>query len=472
MVDRYSKIVSFILLLTDLLLLNLAFLLASYTRFGNFLDVYYYRDSITDKYIGLIVVFNIVWLLVSSILRIYELYRVLSFENVTINLVKSAVLHLLFIAIILVSLKESQFMSRQFIFYTYLYFGVMLILFRLAFLTFLRRVRSKGINNRNAVVIGAGPVGMEVREFLLKKTEFGFNFLGFFDDNGYGTDHPDLVLGKIDDLEDYIKDHQIQEIFCALPLARTEKIRDLISLADNNMIRFKIVPDFRGFYNRKVSLDFYDDVPVLLRRSEPLENLFASFTKRAFDILFSAFVILFILSWLTPLIALLIKLDSKGPVFFSQKRSGKINEEFWCWKFRTMTVNNDQDQDEVQATKGDMRVTKLGAFLRRTSVDELPQFFNVLIGNMSVVGPRPHMLKHTEEYSKLIDKFMARHFIKPGITGLAQVRGYRGETKETDQMYRRARTDVWYIENWSFLLDIKIIYLTILNGIRGDKMAY
>ncbi|MBN4072118.1 undecaprenyl-phosphate glucose phosphotransferase [Flavobacteriales bacterium AH-315-E23] len=470
MVDRYSKIVSFMLRFTDLLLLNLAFLLASYTRFGNFLDVYYYYDSITDKYIFLIVIFNIVWVLVSSMLRIYQLYRVVSFEKVTINLVKSAVLHLLIIAIILVSLKEAQYMSRQFIFYTYVYFGIMLVIFRLSFLMFLRRVRATGVNNRNAVIVGAGPVGMGMREFLVKKTDFGFNFLGFFDDNGHETEQPDMVLGKVDDLKDYIKENRVEEIFCALPLAQTEKIRGLISLADNNLIRFKIVPDFRGFYNRKVSLDFYEDIPVLLRRAEPLENLFASFIKRSFDILFSAFVIIFILSWLTPILAVLIKLDSKGPVFFSQKRSGKVNEEFWCWKFRTMRVNG--VQDEVQATKGDSRVTKLGAFLRGSSLDELPQFFNVIIGNMSVVGPRPHMLKHTEEYSKLIDKFMARHFIKPGITGLAQVRGYRGETKETDQMYRRARTDVWYIENWSFLLDIKIIYLTVVNGIKGDKMAY
>lgn len=470
MVDRYSKIVSFILRLVDLLLLNIAFLCASYTRFGNFFDVYSRHDLITDKYIFLIVIFNIVWILVSSMLNIYELYRVLSFEKVTINLVKAAVLHLLLIAIILVSLKEAQFMSRQFIFYSYVYFGFMLIIFRLAFLMLLRKMRASGINNRNAVIVGAGPVGIEVRDFLLKKSDFGFNFLGFFDDNGNDEEKPDNILGKVEDLKEYVKEHRVEEIFCALPLAQTEKIRNLISLADNHLIRFKIVPDFRGFYNRKVSLDFYEDVPILLRRSEPLENLFASFGKRTFDIVFSTFVILFILSWLTPIIAIIIKLDSKGPVFFSQKRSGKINREFWCWKFRSMTVNS--AQDDVQATKGDARVTKIGAVLRRTSLDELPQFFNVLIGNMSVVGPRPHMLKHTEEYSKLIDKFMARHFIKPGITGLAQVRGYRGETKNTDQMYRRARTDVWYIENWSFLLDIKIIYLTVINGVKGDKMAY
>jgi exopolysaccharide biosynthesis polyprenyl glycosylphosphotransferase len=236
------------------------------------------------------------------------------------------------------------------------------------------------------------------------------------------------------------------------------------------MIRFKIVPDFSGFYHRRVALEFYEDLPVLLRRPEPLQNVFNSFVKRSFDILFSLFVILFILSWLTPIMAMLIKLSSKGPVFFTQKRSGKVNQEFWCWKFRTMAVN--EDADSASATKNDKRVTRIGKILRQTSLDELPQFYNVLLGNMSVVGPRPHMLKHTKEYAKIVDKFMVRQFVTPGITGLAQVRGYRGEIKDSELMYRRVRTDVWYIENWSFLLDIQIIFKTVQLGFRGDKMAF
>ncbi|MBL4658379.1 MAG: exopolysaccharide biosynthesis polyprenyl glycosylphosphotransferase, partial [Flavobacteriales bacterium] len=273
-----------------------------------------------------------------------------------------------------------------------------------------------------------------------------------------------------DDLEEYAKRNKVEEIFCAIPLAATEKIRKLIRFADNNMIRFKIVPDFSGFYNRNVSLEFYEDLPILLRRSEPLENAFNSFIKRSFDILFSMFVIMFILSWITPMLAILIKWSSKGPIFFTQKRSGKVNQEFWCWKFRTMEVN--VDADKLSASKNDPRITKIGKFLRHTSLDELPQFYNVLLGNMSVVGPRPHMLKHTEEYAKIVDRFMVRHFVTPGITGLAQVRGYRGEIKDSELMYRRIRTDVWYIENWSFLLDIQIIFKTIQLGFKGDKMAF
>jgi len=192
--------------------------------------------------------------------------------------------------------------------------------------------------------------------------------------------------------------------------------------------------------------------------------------KRAFDILFSLSIIVFVLCWLTPIIALLIKLDSRGPVFFKQLRSGRDNKPFYCYKFRSMVVNNDADQK--QAVKGDARVTRLGAFLRKSSIDELPQFFNVLMGDMSVVGPRPHMLKHTQDYSSLVDHYMVRHFLTPGITGWAQVNGFRGEIKEPSSLFKRIEADIWYLENWSFILDLKIVFLTIWQSMRRNENAY
>jgi exopolysaccharide biosynthesis polyprenyl glycosylphosphotransferase len=205
-------------------------------------------------------------------------------------------------------------------------------------------------------------------------------------------------------------------------------------------------------------------------RAEPLENLLNRAIKRCFDIVFSVFIILFVFSWLFPILAILIKLESRGPVFFTQVRSGHNNNPFKCYKFRSMYVNG--DADKRQATRNDSRVTKIGAFIRRTSLDELPQFFNVLIGNMSVVGPRPHMLNHTQEYSELIDMFMVRHFLKPGITGQAQVKGFRGETKTVEDMNQRVEADLWYLENWSFLLDLKIIFLTVRNSLVGEENAF
>ncbi len=194
-----------------------------------------------------------------------------------------------------------------------------------------------------------------------------------------------------------------------------------------------------------------------------------SFFKRLFDVIFSLFIIVFI-SWLFPILALVIKLESEGPVFFVQLRTGRNNKHFKCYKFRSMLLNN--DADKKQATRHDHRITKTGAFLRKTSLDELPQFFNVLIGNMSIVGPRPHMISHTDEYSQLTDKFKVRHSLKPGITGWAQICGLRGEVVNNEAMLRRVDADVWYLKNWSFLLDIKIIFLTFWITLKGDKNAY
>lgn len=191
--------------------------------------------------------------------------------------------------------------------------------------------------------------------------------------------------------------------------------------------------------------------------------------KRLFDFVFSSVILLLSPLWLLP-IAICVKLSSPGPVLFKQKRTGFMGREFNCLKFRTMRVNN--ESDKLQATKGDPRITRIGEFLRKTSLDELPQFINVFKGEMSVVGPRPHMLKHTKDYSAIIDKYMVRHFIKPGLTGWAQVNGYRGETKELWQMEKRVEYDVWYIENWNFMLDMKIIFLTLIGIFKGDKNAF
>jgi putative colanic acid biosynthesis UDP-glucose lipid carrier transferase len=230
------------------------------------------------------------------------------------------------------------------------------------------------------------------------------------------------------------------------------------------------VPDLKLFVNRALHFNYLEDIPILSLRPEPLQDVAGQIKKRLFDIVFSLLVILLLLSWLVPILAILITLDSKGPVFFVQTRSGKNNRPFRCYKFRSLHVNNDADSRQV--TKNDNRFTRLGRFLRRTNIDELPQFFNTLFGSMSVVGPRPHMLKHTELYSGLLNEYMVRHFIKPGITGWAQVNGFRGETKTVTHMQKRVEHDIWYMENWSLWLDFKIIILTAFNAIKGEKNAF
>jgi putative colanic acid biosynthesis UDP-glucose lipid carrier transferase len=213
-----------------------------------------------------------------------------------------------------------------------------------------------------------------------------------------------------------------------------------------------------------------EEIPVISMRTEPLLKFGNQVEKRIFDLVVSTIFLITIFPLLLIFLGLGIKLTSKGPIFFKQKRTGENGTDFYCYKFRTMCVN--QDADSKQATKDDSRVTKIGAFMRKTNLDEMPQFFNVFIGNMSIVGPRPHMLKHTEMYSKLIDQYMIRHFAKPGITGWAQVTGFRGETQRLEEMEGRVKRDVWYIENWSFSLDVRIIFMTVFNMFRGDKNAY
>jgi putative colanic acid biosynthesis UDP-glucose lipid carrier transferase len=211
-------------------------------------------------------------------------------------------------------------------------------------------------------------------------------------------------------------------------------------------------------------------MPVLSARTEPLEIKINQVLKRISDILISLFIIIFLFSWVLPLMAILIKINSKGPVFFRQLRSGKNNEPFYCIKFRSMVLND--EADSRQATKNDLRITKIGAFMRRNSIDELPQFINVLVGDMSVVGPRPHMLQHTAAYAALIDQFMVRHFVLPGITGWAQIKGFRGETSDHKAMRERVEADIWYLENWSLFLDLKILFLTAWHVIIGSKNAH
>lgn len=344
---------------------------------------------------------------------------------------------------------------------------------RIGFRFLLKSYRRRGGNTRNIIILGAGRVANKVYNSNITNEFLGYNFMGFFDDRDpadYRV-NPQLVKGTLADVEEFVKENQVDEIICALPAGDDRKALPIMKYAENNLIRFMIVPDFMRFITRSVSLSFLDNsIPIVSLREEPLRKGYNQLLKRVFDIIVSLGFCLTIFPILFIILAPIIKYTSKGPIFFKQKRTGENGDEFYCLKFRTMEVN--ADADSVQATKGDSRVTKIGAFMRKTNLDEMPQFLNVLIGDMSIVGPRPHMLKHTEMYSQLIDKYMVRHFAKPGITGWAQVTGYRGETKELSEMEGRVRQDVWYIENWTFWLDIKIIYKTIKNMLKGEEKAY
>ncbi|MDE6279893.1 MAG: exopolysaccharide biosynthesis polyprenyl glycosylphosphotransferase, partial [Paramuribaculum sp.] len=257
--------------------------------------------------------------------------------------------------------------------------------------------------------------------------------------------------------------------FYALSGENEEALQRVIRIADDNMARFYYVPRLTRFITRGFTLTALGPMPVLASKANPLKRRANRVIKRTFDIVVSSVALIMSPLVLIP-VGIAIKISSPGPVFFRQKRTGYRGRDFECLKFRTMKVNT--TADTAQATKNDPRKTRLGNILRHTSIDELPQFWNVFKGDMSVIGPRPHMLRHTEQYSRLIDQYMMRHTVKPGITGWAQVNGYRGETRELWQMEKRVEFDMWYIEHWSLLLDMKIMFRTVYNAIVGEKNAF
>jgi len=326
-----------------------------------------------------------------------------------------------------------------------------------------RAVINKKLNFKNVVIVGFGDLGWEMRKFFRLHPEFGYRFLGYFD-----TTAQHREANSLDDLDTFCKDNQVQEIFCCLPYVDNAKVKHIVDYGLSNLIKVKLITDYRGFFSRGVHLETYDNIPVLNVAAVPLDEQYNLVIKRIFDIVFSSFVIVFFLSWLVPLIAIAIKITSRGPVFFKQARSGKGNKPFNCLKFRTMIVHQSEFR---QATMNDHRVTLVGKILRKSSLDELPQFINVLRGQMSIIGPRPHPIKLNEEFLPKIEKFMARHYIKPGITGLAQSKGFRGETSVLS-MKARVKLDRFYIENWSFLLDLKIIVATVISLVRRNHQVY
>ncbi|MDR1936886.1 MAG: undecaprenyl-phosphate glucose phosphotransferase [Tannerellaceae bacterium] len=352
----------------------------------------------------------------------------------------------------------------------YLVTVVVFSLWRVLVRVILKMYRRKGYDLKRVIIIGAGKNGMELYRVMKSELAYGFTVMGFFDDNLALKEVLPNYLGKTDEVNDYVSEYGIDEIYCTLPGTQDEKMMKLLNFAEKNMVRFYIVPEFYRNVKKSLIMEIMESIPLLSIRREPLQEAYNRALKRAFDILFSLFVLIAIYPFLYLTLGVLIKMTSRGPILFKQKRTGLYGQEFECYKFRTMKVNS--EADTTQAAKDDPRKTRLGDFLRKTNLDEFPQFLNVLAGDMSVVGPRPHMLKHTEEYSALIDKYMVRHLVKPGITGWAQVTGYRGETKTLEQMAGRVKRDVWYIENWSFFLDLKIIVVTVFNMFKGERNAY
>jgi putative colanic acid biosynthesis UDP-glucose lipid carrier transferase len=343
---------------------------------------------------------------------------------------------------------------------------IAIAIFKFMLFYFLKRHRIvSGSNLRNVIIIGHTLQAVRLRELFESRADYGYHFQGFFSDKKTGNE----IEGKIADIQSFVESHNIDDIYCSLNEISNTQLKELVAFAETNDKTIKFIPDSNEIFSKNLRIDYYEFFPLLSLQKSPFDEPMAKFSKRLFDIVFSFLVIVLLLSWLAPILALLIRMESKGAVFFKQSRAGINGDHFECYKFRSMRVNNTTDQ---LAVKNDPRVTKIGRFIRKTSIDELPQFMNVFLGDMSVVGPRPHIGVINTKYGDRIKKYVLRHRVKPGITGLAQVRGARGEINADEDMINRIKYDVFYIENWSILLDIKIIIQTVVNIFKGDEKAY
>ena len=445
---RYSKYLRPISIMFDLLVV---------TSF-----VYLFLDKSLLKVTPMLV-FSFSWIISAFITKFYEVYRFTKLIKIISYIFYQLLLFsILVFAFFGVVQNPSPGLSQTLVFLLYTFILISLFKFTLFYALQSYRLGFGG-NFRKTIIIGNDESVAELKEFFINQKELGYENRMTFKFNKPS----DLNLQEC---FDFIISRNIDEVYCSASELDESQISSLITFCENNFKILKFISKRGGLLSKKLKTDTYGLSTVQSLREMPLSNDLNTILKRTFDVIFSLFVIVFLLSWITPIIALIIKIESRGPVFFKQTRNGIKFREFTCYKFRSMIENNDADIQ--QATKNDKRVTKIGKILRKTSLDELPQFFNVLIGNMSVVGPRPHMIKENERYSKSVDKFMVRHFVKPGITGLAQVKGFRGEVETDEDIINRVKYDIYYLENWSLILDLNIVFLTTINFLTGQKKAY
>ena len=451
-------------LITEFIIINISCKFAYFLRFGE-----YGADVYEDYYISFFIVFILGWIGASLFTNSYDTQKLLGLKDFIRSLFTTLFIHIFIVTIYIVSVKAA-YLSRLYLVYTYSSALLSVITFRSVLIIAYRYYNSMTYNIRKIALVGQESTISELFNFFNSKNTTVYHFLENIPEELSISEYKQLVRETIDELKAFCISESVNEIYISLPITSDELIEELSNFADDNFIYFRIVTDFGVLKHRQINVDFFGHIPIISLRQEPLKVMFNRVMKRTFDVAFSIFIVLFVYPIVIPIIALAIKLDSDGPVFFLQPRSGKRGQIFTCYKFRTMRMNG--QANTKQATKGDHRVTRVGNFLRRTSLDELPQFINVLKGEMSVVGPRPHMIRQTDEYSQIIDKYLFRHFIMPGITGHAQINGFRGETTDPILMKKRVEYDTWYIENWSFWLDLKIVFLTTLNAFFWQENAY
>jgi putative colanic acid biosynthesis UDP-glucose lipid carrier transferase len=420
------------------------------------------REYFTVSFLVYLTVF---WALISYYTRFYSVYRYTHITKLLSRIISQFFVFTLAFFAYFTFFKEGKIIDDQFVTMSTIFLSI--TSFKFFYFSLLKRYRLQGKNFRNVIVFGESKSAQNIANLFGEKQDLGYRFSGFFSDK---ITKSKSHLGLIKEGFQYVLDNNIDEIYCEASSVTQNKLKEIRQFCVKNNIEFRLIPENKAIYSKDFILEYYGTTPILKPKDLPFERIETHILKRSFDILFSLIIFIFILSWWTPILWVFVKLDSKGPFLFKQIRDGINGNQFYCYKIRSMKIN--EDSDIISTTKNDMRITKIGSFLRRTSLDELPQFFNVLIGDMSIIGPRPHMNIQTEKYLKEIENYIVRNSVKPGITGLAQVSGFRGEVKKKSDIKNRVRLDIFYIENWSFFLDIKIIVQTIIIVFKGHEQAY
>lgn len=463
---RYIWLLRLFLIAFDLSVINI---FAFYFFNFNFQSLTFFPNEIlNNKHILYLVYSTFFWLLSTFYIEFYKVYRYTSILNIFSLLIKQFLVYAIIIYAFIGVFRSINIQALVTFKYLALVFLIISSIKIISFFALKKyRIFLKG-NIRKVVIIGNNKSANELRSLFINEKELGYQLQAVF-----SNIKEDFILGNVNDSFAFLKENtEIDEIYCAIDELSEKEVNKYVKYTSINRCNIKFISNTKSLYTKRLKTDFYNYLPVLSIQEVALNNELNKLIKRLFDVVFSLFVIVFVLSWLSIILFILIKLESKGTLFYKHKRNGINYKEFDCYKFRSLTITKEIVGTYV--SKNDKRVTKIGKFIRKTSIDELPQFINVLKGDMSVVGPRPHMLSYTDNYSKKIDKysFIFRHHVKPGVTGLAQIKGYRGEIKSDEDIINRIKYDIFYIENWSLLLDVKIILQTFIDIFKGHDKAY
>lgn len=463
---RFSWLIRPLLVFLDLFIINF---FAYYFFNFNAENLHLFSSAFFNNKHLLYIAYSVFfWMLSTSFIGFYNVYRYTSVLNILSLLIKQFLIFSILVYAFIGLFRSVNIQAFVTFKYLTLIFGLIGFVKILSYyLLRAYRLKLKG-NVRRVIIIGDTDGANELKSIFNQKKELGYRLLARF-----SNIESEGITGSIKESFSFLESNEgIDEIYCAMGELTENQVNDFVKYANIHHCNIKFIPESKKLFSKRLKTDFYNYLPVLSIQEVALNQDFNKLIKRVFDVIFSAFVIVFILSWVSVILFILIKLESKGPLFYKHKRNGIKYKEFSCYKFRSLRTVKEVKGTYVK--QNDTRLTKIGKVLRQTSIDELPQFINVLLGDMSVVGPRPHMLSYTEDYSKKIDKynFIFRHHVKPGITGLAQIKGFRGEIKNDEDIINRIKFDNFYIENWSLLLDIKIIIQTTLNIFRGQDKAY